>query len=383
MWFFSKEAHHGNRISILEIRRKMPGNPQENDDYWRPPWETEDDDDVPPGAPPRGRKAAPEPDFNDPLLTPLARAQDAVARLEAKLEMVSDAVAEGLRARMSYLEGAGWLRHVHVWIHPWDLALRDAGLTTSYGVARFADRLATVLPSTVAQEPELQIAPSDIVADQALRFARHWWRLAELRTWRPLADAAALRETLQKLGGRMPDVALIDEWLDTVHALPGPPLIRAGRAARDWMNLPGSKENGTDGLFLAACVFRGKRPCPIALPFWSAPEQRHHRLGLKIGVAWMAEFLECVTAAAAIGLRELERLRAIEDKARSLGRTARSRLPAAVDSLLRAPIVTAGSLAKSLAITPEGATGLLRQLTAAGLVREATGRASWRAFALI
>jgi HTH DNA binding domain len=140
---------------------------------------------------------------------------------------------------------------------------------------------------------------------------------------------------------------------------------------------------GADSVFLAACVFRGKGPCPIALPFWSAPEQRHYRLGLKIGVAWIAEFLECVTAAAAIGLRELERLRAIENKARSLGRTARSRLPAAIDAALRAPIVTAGSLAKTLDVTPQAAAGLLRQLETARFVREATGRASWRAFALM
>jgi hypothetical protein len=39
-----------------------------------------------------------EPDYDHPLLTPLVRAQDAVARLEASAEMASDAVAEGLRA---------------------------------------------------------------------------------------------------------------------------------------------------------------------------------------------------------------------------------------------------------------------------------------------
>ena len=59
-----------------------------------------------------------EPDYDHPLLTPLVRAQDAVARLEASAEMASDAVAEGLRARLSHLEAAGWLRCAHVWIHP-------------------------------------------------------------------------------------------------------------------------------------------------------------------------------------------------------------------------------------------------------------------------
>ena len=32
-----------------------------------------------------------------------------MARLEARTEMASEAVAEGLRARLSYLEAAGWL----------------------------------------------------------------------------------------------------------------------------------------------------------------------------------------------------------------------------------------------------------------------------------
>jgi predicted transcriptional regulator len=53
-----------------------------------------------------------------------------------------------------------------------------------------------------------------------------------------------------------------------------------------------------------------------------------------------------------------------------------------MNALLRAPVVTATSLAKTLGITPQAALGLLRQLTAAGIVREAAGRASWRVFAL-
>jgi hypothetical protein len=78
-----------------------------------------------------------------------------LARLEAKAEMVSPAVAEGLRARMAYLEAAGWLRHEYIWIHPWDLALRDYGCVTSYGAAAHADQLATVMPSTIAQHADV------------------------------------------------------------------------------------------------------------------------------------------------------------------------------------------------------------------------------------
>jgi predicted transcriptional regulator len=48
--------------------------------------------------------------------------------------------------------------------------------------------------------------------------------------------------------------------------------------------------------------------------------------------------------------------------------------------VLRTPVVTARDLADELSITPQAALGLLRQLIAAGVVREATGRAAWRAF---
>src|SRR3954466_13150892 len=146
----------------------MPGDPKEEDDNWlfRPVWETEEA--LEPPGPRRARKAPPEPGYDHPLLTPLARAQHALARLEAKTEMASDVVAEGLRARMSYLEAAGWLRHAHIGIHPWDLARRDYGVTTSYGAADHADRLAAVLPSTTAQEGDLAAAPSDIIVNGAL-----------------------------------------------------------------------------------------------------------------------------------------------------------------------------------------------------------------------
>jgi hypothetical protein len=97
----------------------------------------------------------------------------------------------------------------------------------------------------------------------------------------------------------------------------------------------------------------------------------------------MAGFLDTVADAASAGLSELTRLQTTAEKGRHLGGTARSRLPSAFDAVLRAPVITvAGGLAHTLKVTPQAALGLLRQLTEAGLVREATGRASWRAFIL-
>ena len=81
-------------------------------------------------------------------------------------------------------------------------------------------------------------------------------------------------------------------------------------------------------------------------------------------------------------LRELARLLEAEIKHMDLRATARSRLPDAFNAVLRAPVVTTDSLAEALHVTPRGALGLLQQLTAAGIVKEATGRASWRYYVL-
>jgi hypothetical protein len=370
----------------------MAGDPEDDAGLWlRPAWEMEDEDDLAPRGAVRPRKAPPAPDYDHPLLTPLARAQDALARLQAKAGAASAVVVEGLLARTSYLEASGWLRHAHVWIHPWDLALRDHGATTSYGAAARGGRLATVLPATTAWHGDLgDVAETgaiglDIAANRALSFARMWRRLAELHTWRPLADAETVRQTLQSLGCGAFEQDAIEDWLAGIYARErGPDLIRVGRAALDWSCQPGIKERDPDGAFLAACLWQEKnRAAPIPLPFWSAPEQHHHRLGLKISVAWMAEFLECVAASALVGLRELAQLQEAETKGRMLASTRRSRLPDALNAVLRTHIVTAATLAESIHVSPQAAWGLLRQLEAARVVREVTGRGSWRAYTLI
>jgi hypothetical protein len=105
------------------------------------------------------------------------------------------------------------------------------------------------------------------------------------------------------------------------------------------------------GIFLAACILSGgKSQRPVALPFWSAVQARHQRRDLQVGVRWLVEFLNCVAAAAKAGLDELEQLCRAEEITRSLGRTARSRLPDAANAVLRASIVTTRDLAATMAV---------------------------------
>jgi hypothetical protein len=74
----------------------------------------------------------------------------------------------------------------------------------------------------------------------------------------------------------------------------------------------------------------------------------------------------------------------VAEKGRGLapGGDKRSRLPDAVDALLRAPVLTPKALAGKLGIAPQTGTALLRELAAKRLVREVTGRGSFWAFAV-
>jgi hypothetical protein len=72
----------------------------------------------------------------------------------------------------------------------------------------------------------------------------------------PLANAQAMRETLQSLGYRSAFIdSQAEDWLASrCIREQGPVLIRAGRAAGDWMNRPGTEQLSADGVFLAACL---------------------------------------------------------------------------------------------------------------------------------
>jgi CRP-like cAMP-binding protein len=100
---------------------------------------------------------------------------------------------------------------------------------------------------------------------------------------------------------------------------------------------------------------------------------------------WLLAFLQLLAEGARAAMRELDRLLDVAEQGRGLIARCdrRARLPAVIDAVLRSPVLTPKGLAAELAITPQTATALLRELRAAKLVTEITGRRSFRAFAIM
>jgi hypothetical protein len=200
---------------------------------------------------------------------------------------------------------------------------------------------------------------------------------------------------LTALGVRKPDPDRLAGWWEA-HApapsprrqfgarrgegrAPLPPLLAGAIAARAW------KESGiTDRAdpvpaLLVAFGFGDRE----ALPGLRA-EAADRVAGRGGAVTWPVACLHLIAESARLGLREMDRLEAAAGRSRGLAARSdkRSRLPDALDALLRAPVLTPKALASRLRVAPQTATALLRVLRDKGVAREVTGRGSFRAFAL-
>jgi hypothetical protein len=181
-----------------------------------------------------------------------------------------------------------------------------------------------------------------------------------------------------------------------------PPLLAVARAAQGWMEA-GLTDRPDPLHALLAAIGRcgGAGPAhSVFLPVWAAypavgfsgrdalPGLRSDAADRVAGrgqpVTWPLAFLHLVAESARMGLRELDRLEAAAEQGRGVvaGSDKRSRLPDALDALLRVPALTPKALAARLRIAPQTGTALLRTLQGRGVVREVTGRGSFRAFAI-
>jgi DNA binding protein with HTH domain len=396
----------------------------EADQSLRPVWEdTPDETDADRRPPSLSRRAADGADV-DLLLATLADAADALARLDARVAASDETLRVGLLARLALAEAAGWLAHAQSWVHPLDLALRAAGLTAPAALAALGAG-ARALPQTLAQpaagrgweDPPLDALPAaDQAIADAVAFARVLCRLPGGGP-HPFASFAATADTLAGLGARIDRDTLGVWW--SAHApappvrrrygarrdagsVPRPPLLAGALAAQTWMQAA-ITDPPEPALALLASFGRLARSPPVRhvfVPFWSAypavgfsdraalptlrSEAADRIAGWGVSIAWPAAGLHLIAESARMGLRDLDRLQAAADKGRGdlAGVDRRSRLPAALEALLRAPLVTPKELAAKLRIAPQTATALLREMQGRGVAREVTGRGRFRAFAV-
>jgi len=410
---------------------------EEPDPLLRPAWEDiPDETDADLGRGPSAaatRQAAPVgtavrpagADWPD-LLGPLCDATDALARLDARAAAAAENIRAGLVARMAFAEAAGWLAHAHAWVHPLDLCLRDLGLTGSTALTATGSGR-KVLPHTFREagggkdwdDPTFDaMADGDRVVADALAFARRLRRLAGDRGKTAFGSAMAAAETFSSIGAGWLDPAAFTAWW-TEHARmpasqyrhrgagegaspPLPPLLAAAWAAAAWMEAGITAHPAPRvALFTAVALLTRTGPArAVFVPVWAAfpavgfgdrdalPTLRTDAATRLVGwgrpVTWPIAFLHLVAEGVRAGLRELDRLEAAAGNGREVvsGCDKRSRLPDTLDALLRVPALTPKALAARLKIAPQTGTALLRELQAKGIVREVTGRGSFRAFAV-
>ena len=305
-------------------------------------------------------------------------------------------------------------------MHPLDLALRALGLTAPTALAR-------ALPQTFAGPAEHRdwadppfeaMAEGDRAGAEALALARLLRRLAATRGKTLFGTASDAEAMLGGFGAGPLDTARFAHWRDEFAPArvprrrfgsregqggpPSPALLRAAQAAAAWMEA-GIADDPTplQAMLAAIALLAGGGPAgTVFVPVWAAypavgfgdraalPALRSDAADRLVGhdqpATWPLAFLHLVAEGARAGLRTLDRLEAAAAQGRGFaaGGDKRSRLPDAIDALLRVPVLTPKALAAPLGIAPQTGTALLRQLAAKGLVREVTGRGSFRAFAV-
>ncbi|MDK9695406.1 MAG: RHE_PE00001 family protein [Siculibacillus sp.] len=366
------------------------------------------------------------------LARPLARAEDALARLDERLR--TSPIRDGWIARTHFGDAAAalWLDGELVALE--DLVLHDARLdarapthelTRAHAVLRERRRIAGAEPGWALSDSGLAILRGRNAGDEGLtRKAGHEPDLlfgdeddedapdAEgvdaSANDRTLADAfaavdAAIARSNRALAGeasRPPpprrdrdplvydldwdEEARLAEWCNTVERTRDlPPTLAAAIAHTAWGAIEPLQRAPGLGRLLAAALLRERGKARAHLPCLAEGaravprERRRHR---DASVRLVAE-LDAITAAAEEGMKQHDRwLTARTLLLRKLaGRRSTSRLPELIELVISRPLVSAGMIAEALAVTPRAALDLVVELD----LRETTGRGRFRAWSIL
>ena len=359
---------------------------------------------------------------HETLLKPLAAAEDALARLDERVSRSE--VGPGFAERADFFDSISSMWVGGELVHLEDLVLHDAQmdvrapsheLVIAHRIVRARRRVSRNDPgwavsrsgimalAGVAEEPSAESEPPDrggeeveldLVDHDALSpeladidevLARTQWLVdgnagVEQRKREPEISVGELliRDPDWDEGER------IGEWLVLAKQVERLPATLAAVLLWDaWEHLEPLQRQHWLGQVLISDYLRSRRKVRSHLLAYAVGLRdipRERRRG-RDRTTRLVAFLDAMTAAAAAGIKDIDRLTLAKHQLerRAVGKRSTSSLPVAIDLLLSRPIVSAHMVAKAAKITPRGALNLVSELG----VREMTGRGRYRAWGIL
>ncbi len=374
------------------------------------------------------------------LLSPLARASDALARLDERL--AHSPVGAGLIERLHFADACASLWLDGELVEMEDLVLHDAGrdirspshaLTIARDVLQTRRRIAAQAPDWALSPNGLrslrvggQAGPAPSSGDGGIGAESEGAVVSNTTVDRQDRDGAGRKHRLED-GLGLPDIDLdaidavlarsedvlakvkqpqrlpkpemdplirdpdwdedarLAEWRTVLRSVRDlPPVLQAILALDAWNELAVLQRAPWLGRLLAASLLRrnGLTTQAHLLAFNAGlktirVERRRHR---NFETRLLA-CLEGLTAGIELGFKEHDRLLLARQmlERRLTGRRASSNLPGLIELVLARPLVSAGMIASELGITPRAALRLVEELN----LREMTGRGRFRAWGVL
>ncbi|MDX8499013.1 RHE_PE00001 family protein [Mesorhizobium sp. VK4C] len=362
------------------------------------------------------------------LAGPLVAAEDAVARLDERL--ARSPVRDGFVERFHFHDAAATLWLEGELVHVEDLVLHDAHmdiraptheLTRAHAVLRTRRQVFGNAPDwALGREGLRQLTGRDGATaaakntsegEGALAPERHLVDPSEADEPDPLAEEfAAIDAVLARSSAVLEGVAVeqpprpqtalerdplvydpdwderarLDDWraiLDRTADLP--PVLAATLVWDAWEDVSPLQHQPWLGSLLVAACLRQRRKTTVHLLALNVGlrvigrERRRHRHR----TTRLLAFLDAVQEAAALGLKEHDRLALAREQMlrRTRDRRGNSKLPRLIDYVLTRPLVSSGMIEKELRVTTRGALNLVGELG----MREITGRGRYRAWGIL
>jgi len=328
------------------------------------------------------------------LFLSLARAEDSVSRLDARVQTCG--FAEGWAARIDFAEANAWGWTSGEIVDMEDLVLHDAemdarlpdqALRATFGVVRARRRArsagaelqsptgAAWLAGHRSDPPALITAAPEAIAGPAPGAARDL--------------VSDLVDRLRALGrGETADpLEAVEDWLAWARDLPerAPALLRAAAALEAWRLVNALPRQTYVGGVMVAQALRlsGRtRACVLGVETARRTHLQPPRGFLSPAVVRLAYWLKVLALGAEAGLAEMKRLELARQVVlrRIAGRRSDDRSVDLLDLLLARPLVSAGMAAAHLGVAEHSARRLMTGLGSS--VIEVSGRSRYKAWRL-